>query len=238
MTCQAHERRIGDYIDGTLAAADRAAVEAHLAACAPCRALAADLESVQAMARALEPLAPPPHVWTRIAASAERAPQRWWRLPASIVGWQPVAAMAMAALLTTGLWWVGDRLMPLSPRSTIAVASAGDPGGALIAPAHQAAEQQYTLAIAQLEEITTAEQSALDADTADVLQAGLTVIDDAIVESRAALETEPESEVAQESLFQALRHKVDLLQMTLALINEMRKANPDAAARIVSESNE
>jgi len=45
-------------------------------------------------------------------------------------------------------------------------------------------------------------------------------------------------EVAQESLFGALRSKVALLQETLTLINEMRKGNQEGAARIVSGLNQ
>ena len=100
------------------------------------------------------------------------------------------------------------------------------------------AEAQYTTAIAGLESITKSEQTALDMDTADVLQANLTVIDGAITESRAALQTEPDNPTARESLFDALRSKLELLQDVVALINEMRKGNPEGAARIVSGLNQ
>jgi hypothetical protein len=100
------------------------------------------------------------------------------------------------------------------------------------------AEAQFTSAIAGLESITQTEQSSLDTGTADVLRTNLSVIDGAISESRAALETEPESEAAQESLFEALRSKVELLQDMVALINEMRKGNQEGAARIVSGLNQ
>ena len=97
---------------------------------------------------------------------------------------------------------------------------------------------QYTNAIAGLESITKSEQSALDMETADVLKANLTVIDGAITESRAALQTEPDNPMAQESLFDALRSKLELLQDVVSLINEMRKGNPEGAARIVSGLNQ
>jgi hypothetical protein len=100
------------------------------------------------------------------------------------------------------------------------------------------AEAQYTSAIAGLESITKSEQSALDMETADVLKANITVIDTAITESRAALQTEPDNPTAQESLFDALRSKLELLQDVVALINEMRKGNPEGAARIVSGLNQ
>jgi hypothetical protein len=71
-----------------------------------------------------------------------------------------------------------------------------------------------------------------------VLQKNLEVIDQAIGESRAALQTQPTSDVAQESLFEALRNKVVLLQETVVLINEMRKGNQEGTARIVSGLNQ
>ena len=70
------------------------------------------------------------------------------------------------------------------------------------------AEAQFTSAIAGLESIARSEQSALDMETADVLQVNLTVIDGAINESRAALQTEPDNPTAQESVFEALRSKL------------------------------
>ena len=50
--CQAVDARLMDYLEGDLAAADRAAVEAHLAACGRCRALVADLRAITADAAA------------------------------------------------------------------------------------------------------------------------------------------------------------------------------------------
>ena len=48
-------------------------------------------------------------------------------------------------------------------------------------------------------------------------------------------EAQPDSRLAQESLFDAFRRKVALLQDTIALMNEMRKGNEAGTARIVEE---
>ena len=85
--------------------------------------------------------------------------------------------------------------------------------------------------------MTQAEGGSLDPATAKVMQANLAVIDEAIGQSREALKTEPASTAAQDSLFDALRSKVQLLQDTVALINEMRKGNQEGAARIMSGMN-
>jgi hypothetical protein len=58
------------------------------------------------------------------------------------------------------------------------------------------------------------------------------VIDQAIGESRVALQAQPTSAPAQESLFDAFRSKIALLQDTIALINEMRKGDQAGAARV------
>jgi hypothetical protein len=239
MTCTMHGRgfegQVDEYVDGTLSDAARRALEEHLALCPSCRALATDLRAIREMSLALERHQPPPHVWTRVAASIDGG-SRHTLLAGWLGAWQPVAAAAAAVILATSLWWVGDRLTP-AVESRRAEAAEVTHGGGLSAT-YRDAERQYADAIAGLEQITAAEQSALDDDTAGVLQANLTVIDRAIVESRTALQTEPQSQVAQESLFEALRQKVALLQETLALINEMRKGNEEGAARIISELNQ
>ena len=102
---------------------------------------------------------------------------------------------------------------------------------------YQLAERDLSNTIDGLERIAT-DRTSLDMETADVLKANLTVLDGAIGESREALKKEPENDVAQESLFEALRNKVALLQDTIALINEMRKGNQEGAARIVSGLNQ
>jgi anti-sigma factor RsiW len=235
MTCTApgepFRRQIDAYVDGTLAAADGGRLEAHLALCASCRVLAGDLGAIRTAARSLPPLEPPAHVWTRVAAClrADAGREPAWRL----WSWQPLASGAMALLIASGLWWTGGRLAGTRPAVSSVAASASAPADPVAA-----ALQQYTTAIAGLEEVTAQAQTSLDPDTAGVLQANLTILDGAIVESRTALEREPESEVAQESLFEALRRKVALLQDTLALINEMRQGDEEGAARIVSGLNQ
>jgi anti-sigma factor RsiW len=237
MTCQGYDDRLGDYVDGTLVASARLDVEAHLARCARCRAVVIDFEAIRSMARTLEPVLPSPQVWQRISVAA--ASRKWWWSRLGFAGWQPALASAMAVLLTTGMWWVGTRLSAGGAQPSTAAVTDSQSGAPVIVEAEQqTVEAHYTSAIARLEQATSADRSALDPETADALDAGLTVIDEAIVESRVALQTQPESELAQVSLFEALRRKVALLQDMLALINEMRQGNQDAAARIMSELNQ
>jgi hypothetical protein len=97
----------------------------------------------------------------------------------------------------------------------------------------EAAEKHYQKAIDDLQTIANKDTGELDPQVAAVLQKNLTVIDQAITESRDALRSQPSSTNAQNGLFDALRSKVALLQQTVELINEMRKGNQAEAGRRV-----
>ena len=70
-----------------------------------------------------------------------------------------------------------------------------------------------------------------------MLRKNLEMIDQAIAESRAALRAEPQSTIARDSLFNALRRKLALLQDTVALMNEMRKGDAAGAAQLIDGAN-
>src|SRR2546423_14692201 len=59
--------RLSEYLDGELGAADVAALEAHLPACADCRAALGELRRVVARAQALEDRPPATDLWPEIA---------------------------------------------------------------------------------------------------------------------------------------------------------------------------
>jgi putative zinc finger protein len=238
MSCQDYEIALGDYVDGTLDERSRLEVEAHLASCERCRAMVTDFSALRQVTLALEPELPPAHVWTTLAAAFEaeqRSSFRSWGF-----SWQQsLAASLVTVTLIASLAWIGKGLAPINSSSArLASATPAVTEPVSVAAEFDLAEMQFTNAIAGLESIAKNEQSALDMETADVLQANLTVIDGAITESRAALQTEPNNQAAQESLFEALRSKLELLQDVVALINEMRKGNPEGAARIVSGLNQ
>ena len=102
----------------------------------------------------------------------------------------------------------------------------------------RAAEAHYDKAIQGLEQIAKSEGGEIDPQVAAVLQKNLQVIDQAIGESRAALKMQPASADAQDSLFDAMRTKVTLLQQTVELINEMRKGNQAEAGRLLQGLNQ
>src|SRR5256885_2728484 len=59
--------RLSEYIDGTLAATERGAFEAHLAGCAACGTTLDELRRVVARARALDDRPPATDLWPAIA---------------------------------------------------------------------------------------------------------------------------------------------------------------------------
>lgn len=230
---------INDYVDGALPPHDAAEVERHLAACHACRTLVDDLREIARTATKLEPRDPPARAWMRIERAIKleneerpRTPATAWRGRAK---WAWLAAAAVLVLGTV----VG---LKLGPRGAVPAARPGatTPPAASSEAAQgveaelQAAEHHYVEAINRLEQIRKNEQGALDPNTAATLQKNFAVIDQAISESRAALRNEPSSVPAQQSLIDNFKTKIELLQDTVALINEMRKGNEAGAGRIVS----
>lgn len=102
MNCAELEILICDYVDGTLAMAERAQVEAHLAGCPACADLARDSAAAVAfMARAAD-VEPPPELVNRILFDAPWSKQKpqtrlreWMRVLLSPI-LQPRFAMGIA----------------------------------------------------------------------------------------------------------------------------------------------
>ena len=233
---------LNEFVDGTLAAAERVEVDRHLGKCAECRATVDGLRELARAIRALEPRQPPVRVWSRIerAIRLDEDPGRVdggsavSRLKRSRYLWPGVAAAAIIVLATAITLRVARPRpgAPVPPEASASNAAAAD-AQAVEAELRQASEH-YEKAIRGLEQIAKAEQGALDPRTASTLQKNLAVVDQAIIESRAALHAQPNSEPAQQSLIDNFKTKIALLQDTVALINEMRKGNDAGAARIVS----
>jgi anti-sigma factor RsiW len=232
-----------DLVDGRLDPAEQRQIERHLEACAECRALVTDLRSIRASAFMLDRREPAAALWAKLQEAVAEEPKPsgrvlgFVRLRQGFGGstW-PVWLGAAAALILATV--IG--LLPLLNRNA---ASDGDQPAAEVQPEvtvesvaeeFAKAEEHYQKAIDDLQTIANKDTGELDPQVAAVLQKNLTVIDQAISESRAALKTQPTSTNAQDGLFDALRTKVALLQQTVELINEMRKGNQAEAGRRLS----
>ncbi len=242
MNCSDLNEALVDFVDGRLAPAEQRNVERHLEGCDNCSALVTDLRTIRAAAFMLLRHEPGAETWTRLqaAVAAEPSPQsRPLTLPArgrrglgEGRNW-PVWLGAAAALVLATV--IG--LVPLMNRETdpngAATEAAAEPEISVesVAAEFEKAEQHYQKAIDDLQTIANKDTGELDPQVATVLQKNLSVIDQAISESRAALKSQPASTNAQDGLFDALRTKVALLQQTVELINEMRKGNQAEAGR-------
>jgi hypothetical protein len=103
MTCTELEILLCDYVDGTLRAEEKSALESHLAGCSSCSELAKDVAGVMAFIETAAPAEPPAELLTRIlhelpTGRPATEKKSWWR---NWFGWvhgflQPRYVMGMA----------------------------------------------------------------------------------------------------------------------------------------------
>ncbi len=234
MNCDRYTQPIGELVDGTLDGAARHELETHLMTCARCARLVEELLLVRRAARALQPTSPPPAAWMRLSSAlADVSPRRkaaaWRRFMLPLAA-AAILFLAVAAVLVLQRGAVAPAPTDVARTVDPATASPAEVVGSVEAELRKA-EFHFENAVAGLDALAR-DRQVLDPRVAADLQKNLGVIDQAIAESRAALRSQPLSEQAQQSLFEAFRSKIALLQDTVALINEMRKGNQAEAARI------
>ena len=105
MTCFEFEILLCDYVDGTLDAERKSALEQHRAECAECEAMARDVAGVVGFIERAAVIEPPPELVTRILFETPQgkpgASERMAGLRNTLAGWfkpvlQPKFAMGMA----------------------------------------------------------------------------------------------------------------------------------------------
>ncbi|NOT33589.1 MAG: hypothetical protein HOP12_05385 [Candidatus Eisenbacteria bacterium] len=144
--------RLSEHLDGTLDAATLREVDSHLAGCASCRAVRAELERVRDAARVMDPIAPSRDLWpaieARLAARTAQAPlaaarpasdaepqrvlrlpgARWWERRFSLGLPQALAAAVLLVAVAGGLSWLSMRQQPSR------VVASREPGPQSLAP--------------------------------------------------------------------------------------------------------
>ena len=196
MTGPHMELTLNEYVDGTLAARDRASVEVHLSECAACRTAVAELRALVAGAAALPKSIPPQRnlctaIETRIVPRATWNVQPWWRR----------GALAAAAVLAIALGIY--RLLP--PFTASDRPAGGGVGWAAV-------QADFDRASDELELTLATERERLRPETVALLERNLAVIDAAIAESRAALARDPANGELRRFFAAASRQKVELLR--------------------------
>lgn len=225
MTCEETRLRISPLIDGELSGPDAAAVLAHLAGCDACSWFRQDLDRVRRAAASLGPIAPPDHVWlhvagqTRLESPAALRARRPAAHRGAIAQWLGIAAALV--VVTIGAYVVGSTTSSAPQNSNPQTSASVE----TVAEELNLAMQHYERAITELDSLAQSGSSALDPAMAAMLSQNMKTINAAISESRTALVHNPGNGPARDSLFEALRRKVVVLQATVNLMNEMRKGN-------------
>ena len=246
MKCHDAQQALDARLIGTLDRTEAEALDTHLAACADCRALAEDARRLQAELRLVGTEGPSPRAWDRIVARLEADPEFQKVVAAAVedetrarrVDWRWLALAALLVLVIgASLVVLRTTLGPGAP-STSAPVMAGAGGGpsggtddivTSIEGELDLAAKHYENAIAGLERVASESETPIDPSVMATVRANLEIIDRAIDDSRQALRSDPQSQIAQESLFDAFRRKVALLQDTISLMNDLRRTTPSRA---------
>jgi anti-sigma factor RsiW len=236
--CERYLNAIHELVDGTLGPIRRAELELHLESCDGCRALAADLQEIARSARSLDVLEPPDRVWKSIAGRLRT--ERGVTEPAGALGRRRgIAGLAIAAALVLA---VGASFFLLRPSVTPPPSSTTAQAPSEPAPSNPVPEDPVQSVVMELAVTEKAFQNLVEASeatntvdpkTAAALQKNLLVMNEAINETRKALVADPQSAPARASLYEVLKQKIQFLQDTIALMNELRQGDAVGAAEIV-----
>jgi len=127
MTPHLSEDLISQWIDRELDSRQSELVEEHLKDCESCRALESEMSEADRLFRAMEPVEPPPYLWTRIAAHLEAATREETHkslIPPLRPAWLRASLLAPAALLlltiVSTIAYVGHRVAARTQLAAIA----------------------------------------------------------------------------------------------------------------------
>ena len=238
--CGRFDELLSDYLESTLSLPSRAAVDAHVASCARCASLLADVRSIVDRAGSLPVLQPSRDLWSGIAAQldapvvpirAAASAQRRLRVPR----WAGLAAAAAVLVVATSLVTreVTRSGSPDAPsvvqatREPVAVPeSLGSESTATLrvsgttrsaTPVREGASVTYGREIARLEALVRQRESALDPATTAIIENSMRIIDSALVEARAALARDPASRFLTDQVDKTLQKKMELLRSVTML---------------------
>lgn len=216
--------RLSEYVDDELDAAERGALEAHLAECDECTRVLADLQAVVAAARSLPDRAPARNLWAGIEAQIKPAkvtPIRsrrsdWASRRFSFSMPQLAAAAVVGVLLAGGAVWTvlatgGPGGVPMVQRPDAGMADGSD-------VALAAFSTGYEDAVFDLERVLAEGRDRLDPATIAVLEANLRIIDQAVAESRDALARDPSNAYLSQYLADSMRRKLQLLRQATDIV--------------------
>jgi anti-sigma factor RsiW len=205
--------RLSEYLDGELDDTERVALEAHLATCAACTSVLADLRRVVTRAQALDDRPPARDLWPgiaeRIGVSTDDLAARRARRRVSFTIPQLAAASIALIAVSAGT----ARLVMQQPTSI----------GATITPAPSTVQQvswtrkadssaDHAVSDLRLALADGQRTGRLSPMTAHRIERSLAVIDSAIAEGKRALAVDPKSSYLNQHLADTMRRKMEFLR--------------------------
>lgn len=231
--------RLSEYHDGELSPAEQTACESHLAACAECRSVLAEIRDVVAMARNDGEQLPAANLWPGILAkidsgSAEAEPHNrsWGRGSArprrQVTFSLPQLAMAATLLIavSAAVAYVAAGRSTMQPVPVVfreaPIQAMAEPVGAPSADVTPAnfADAAFDRAVTDLERTLVEQRDELDPRTIVIIERNLAVIDEAIRQARAALDADPANTFLNSHLADARRRKLELLRRATSIAGD------------------
>ncbi len=207
MRCDEFWQISGEWMDGER----RPSAASHVAGCARCRALIADLEMIRNASALLPEVEPAPQVWTAIRSQLEkegliRTPSLrpsggWWTRLGAFGAFRPALAGAYLSLVIMGATVLGVQM-----RTT----NRADQEATWL----QRAQTTMTPVAAELSTAETKTVPALQAQGNDVtatLNHNLAIVDNMISMCEKSVREDPQNEMTRDYLYTAYQQKADLL---------------------------
>jgi hypothetical protein len=215
--------RLSEYLDGELAPDEQRRLEAHLRECRDCTATLGELRAVITRAGSLRPVPPATDLWPGIEArvAPRQQPLAFPTRAARRISFtlpQLVAAGLALMVLSGGSVWLsqfGGRTTSLPP---VAAEPSVPPDATGVTPVGLT-DPRYELAIRDLQNALETGRAQLDPETVRILEANLQAIDQAIDQSRRALEADPANIYLYNHLAEARQRKLALLRRASALVS-------------------
>ncbi len=206
--------RLSEYLDGTLAGSERAALDAHLAGCAACAATLEELRRVVARAQNLQDRRPATDLWPglaeRIGVSPDivSLPARRARRVAFSIPQLIAASLVLVVLGSGGAWLVfhqwGGPATPVTLVSWADSAIVSSNADVLVLRAALDAGRR---------------SGRIDSTTVRVLEQSLATIDTAVAQARRALAADPNSVYLHQHIARTLRRKSDFVARASTLVS-------------------
>jgi len=221
MTRHLSPERMSEWVSGDLNERDAAIVRTHLAACAACAEVGAELRAQSAALRGLDRPEPPPTLWPTIEGAIEEREAQAWSWPAWL--WGALAGATVAGIvawaLAAGLPRARELTREAAPSlnrsgATVAATTPGPENDPLLAEAERELDRaaaSYAQAASRLRAILEHEQARWDAASRARVAERLAGLDEAIVHARASAQRDPGDGAGAELLFSAYRRQIDFL---------------------------